>query len=77
MRVGTASVASHHQDRKRTRDDVVSPEGASQFRAPQSSTTVPSQESHGQRKNITCYGCGKTGHIQAHCRSTRDRKSVV
>ena len=35
MRVGTASInTQQQQNRKRTRDDVVSPRGASQYRAP-------------------------------------------
>ena len=46
MRAGMASTVTQEHGRKRTRDDVVSPGGALQFRAPQSSMTVPSQPSN-------------------------------
>ena len=71
MRAGAASLAGQQHGRKRTRDDVGSSRGVPQIRAPQSSVTVPGQQSFGQRRDIVCRGCGRTGHIQAHCHFVR------
>ena len=71
MRAGTASLALQQQGKKRARDDVVSSGGAPQFRAPQSSTTAPTQQGYGQKKDVSCHRCGKMRHIQSQCRSAK------
>ena len=71
-RAGAGHVSvPHQQGTKRTRDDAGSYGGVQHLGIPQSAGTVPSQQSHGSRRSITCYGCGKTGHMQAQCRSIR------
>ena len=42
LRAGTASIVTQQQGNKRTRDDIALPGSTLQFRAPQSSTIVPS-----------------------------------
>ena len=44
--------------------------GGVQFRAPQSISSGASTQGQSSRSSVVCHGCGKPGHIQAHCRST-------
>ena len=61
---------SHQPSRRGTRDDRSASGGARSFRAPQSSATVPSQGS-GDRRSVTCFTCGRQGHMSRECRSAR------